>query len=417
MIEQKKILTRHVGVKGMEEVENYERDGGYIGLKKALEKTPQEFVEEAKKSFLRGRGGAGFPTGFKWSFLPKEKDRPFYLICNADEGEPGTFKDRVIMEHDPLLLIEGMTIAGYATRSDLGFIYIRGEFKWIAEILERAIQNARNANYLGKNILGKGFDFDILVMRGAGAYICGEETALIESLEGKRGQPRVRPPFPANVGLYGCPTIVNNVETFACLPFIARQGAGTFKLMGTFQASGTKLYGISGHVNKPGVYEFPMGTNLKDMIQYAGGGVRNGKRLKAVIPGGVSAPILKADEIDIAMDFDSCIKANTMLGSGGIIVMDEDTSIPEVAEAAINFFVHESCGQCVPCREGLQKIQQMLSDLMNGKGKKEHIDQILTLSKTISGATLCPLGDAGSMAIYTMITKFRDEFEALVSNE
>jgi NADH:ubiquinone oxidoreductase subunit F (NADH-binding) len=380
MIEEKKILTRHDGVVGMEKVENYVSDGGYIGLKKALEKTPAELVEDVKKSFLRGRGGAGFPTGFKWAFLPKEKTKPFYLVCNADEGEPGSFKDCVIMEHDPLLLIEGMTIAGYAIRADMGFIYIRGEFKWIAEILEQAIANAKKANYLGKNILNKGFDFDIVVMRGAGAYVCGEETGLIESLEGKRGEPRIRPPYPASVGLYGCPTIVNNVETLACLPFIAKQGAGTFKLMGTFQASGTKLYGISGHVNKPGVYEFPMGTNLKDMIQYAAGGVRNGKNLKAVIPGGLSALILKADEIDIAMDYDSCIKANTMLGSGGIIVMDEDTSIPDVAMNTINFFVHESCGQCTPCREGLKKIQQILKTLIDGKGKKQDIDTIFVRS-------------------------------------
>ncbi|HEX9971157.1 MAG TPA: NADH-quinone oxidoreductase subunit NuoF [bacterium] len=415
MIQEKKMLTRHVSVTGMEKVDNYIRDGGYIGLKKVIEKSPQDFVEEVKKSFLRGRGGAGFPTGFKWGFLPKEKNKPFYLVCNADEGEPGTFKDRVIMEHDPLLLIEGMTIAAYATRADLGFIYIRGEFKWIAEILERAIENARAANYLGKNILGKEFDFDILVMRGAGAYICGEETALIESLEGKRGAPRVRPPFPANAGLYGCPTIVNNVETFACLPFIAKQGAGTFKLMGTFQAAGTKLYGISGHVNRPSVYEFPMGTNLKDMILYAAGGVRNGKKLKAVIPGGISAPILKADEIDIAMDFDSCIKANTMLGSGGIIVIDEDASIPEVAEAAINFFVHESCGQCIPCREGLMKIQQLLKMLTSGKGKREDLDTILEISKNVNGSTLCPMGDAGALSIQAMINKFPEEFEALLN--
>jgi NADH-quinone oxidoreductase F subunit len=414
MIEEKKILTRHDGVVGMEKVENYVSDGGYIGLKKALEKTPAELVEDVKKSFLRGRGGAGFPTGFKWAFLPKEKTKPFYLVCNADEGEPGSFKDCVIMEHDPLLLIEGMTIAGYAIRADMGFIYIRGEFKWIAEILEQAIANAKKANYLGKNILNKGFDFDIVVMRGAGAYVCGEETGLIESLEGKRGEPRIRPPYPASVGLYGCPTIVNNVETLACLPFIAKQGAGTFKLMGTFQASGTKLYGISGHVNKPGVYEFPMGTNLKDMIQYAAGGVRNGKNLKAVIPGGLSALILKADEIDIAMDYDSCIKANTMLGSGGIIVMDEDTSIPDVAMNTINFFVHESCGQCTPCREGLKKIQQILKTLIDGKGKKQDIDTILNITKTIYGTTLCPLGDAGALAIQTMINKFREEFEALL---
>lgn len=415
MIEEKKMLTRHVGVTGMEKVDNYIRDGGYIGLKKIIEKPPQDFVEEVKKSFLRGRGGAGFPTGFKWGFLPKEKNKPFYLVCNADEGEPGTFKDRVIMEHDPFLLIEGMTIAAYATRADLGFIYIRGEFKWIAEILEQAIENAKKAHYLGKNILGTEFDFDIMVMRGAGAYICGEETALIESLEGKRGTPRVRPPFPANCGLYGCPTIVNNVETLACLPFIAKQGAGTFKLMGTFQASGTKLFGISGHVNRPAVYEYAIGTNLKDLIQYAAGGIRNGKKLKAVIPGGLSAIILKADEIDVPMDFDSCIKANTMLGSGGIIVMDEDTSIPEVALTTMNFFVHESCGQCTPCREGLQKIRQILKDLLDGKGKKDDIDTILEITRTINGTTLCPLGDAGALAIQAMINKFRNEFDALAN--
>lgn len=415
MIEEKKLLTRHVGVSGMEKVENYMSDGGYIGLKKALEKKPEEIVEEVKQSFLRGRGGAGFPTGFKWAFLSKEKIKPYYLICNADEGEPGTFKDRIIMEHDPLLLIEGMTIAGYATQSDVGFIYIRGEFKWIAEILERALENARNANMLGKNILGSGFDLDILVMRGAGAYICGEETALIESIEGKRGEPRIRPPYPASVGLYGCPTIVNNVETLASIPFIMKLGAGTFKLMGSFQASGTKLYGISGHVNKPGVYEYPLGTNLKDLIQYAAGGVRDGKKLKAVIPGGLSAIILKADEIDLAMDFDSCLKANTMLGSGGIIVLDEDTSIPDVALTTIHFFVHESCGQCTPCREGFMKIQQILKNLIDRKGNKEDIDTIIEITNTVNGTTLCPLGDAGAMAIQAMITKFREEFEPLVN--
>ena len=413
MIEEKKVLTRHVGITGMDKVENYVKEGGYDGLKKALEMKPHEIIDEVKKSFLRGRGGAGFPTGFKWSFLPKEKTKPFYLICNADEGEPGTFKDREIMEHDPLLLIEGMTITAYALRADMGFIYIRGEFKWIAEILEKAIKNARKSNMLGKNILGKGFDFDIVVTRGAGAYVCGEETALIESLEGKRGEPRIKPPFPASEGLYGCPTIVNNVETLACIPFIAKHDSETFKLMGSFQSSGTKLYGISGHVNKPGVYEYPLGTNLKDMIEYAGEGVRENKKLKAVIPGGLSATILKADEIDVNMDFDSCVKAGTMLGSGGVVVLDEDTSIPEVAQTAINFFTHESCGQCTPCREGLSKIQQILKNMLDGKGSASDIQTIEKLTKTITGATLCPLGDAGAMAIQAMIDKFRDEFESL----
>lgn len=415
MIEEKKILTRHVGVDGMETVDNYLRDGGYEGLKKALTMKPADIVDEVKRSFLRGRGGAGFPTGFKWSFLPKEKTKPHYLICNADEGEPGTFKDRVIMEHDPLLLIEGMTIAGYAIRAELGVIYIRGEFRWLAEKLERAIANARGANMLGKNILGQGFDYDIVVMRGAGAYICGEETALIESVEGKRGQPRVKPPFPAGVGLYGCPTIINNVETLACIPIILREGAETFKLMGSFQSAGTKLYGISGHVNKPGVYEYPFGTNLKDLIEQAAGGIRNGKKLKAVIPGGLSALILRADEIDLAMDFDSCVKANTMLGSGGIIVMDEDTSIPEVALTTANFYAHESCGQCAPCREGISKIKQILEMLLAGKGCRDDIETILKISRSVNGATLCPLGDAGAMAIQGMILKFREEFEALAN--
>ena len=238
MIEEKKVLTRHVGVPGMDNIENYVKDGGYEGLKLAFDKKPQDIVEEVKKSFLRGRGGAGFPTGFKWSFLPKEKTKPVYLVCNADEGEPGTFKDREIMENDPFLLIEGMTISGYVLNADKGFIYIRGEFKWMAEILEKAIEDAKKANYLGENIMGKGFNFDIMVMRGAGAYICGEETALIESIEGKRGEPRIKPPFPAVEGLYGCPTIVNNVETLACIPFILHHGAETFKLMGAFQSSG-----------------------------------------------------------------------------------------------------------------------------------------------------------------------------------
>ncbi len=415
MIAETKILTRHVGVPGMEKVENYIKDGGYEGLKKAFTMKPQDIVEEVKRSLLRGRGGAGFPTGFKWAFLPKEKTKPHYLICNADEGEPGTFKDRVIMEHDPLLLIEGMTIAGYAIQGELGVIYIRGEFRWMAEKLERAIKNAQAVNLLGKNIMDKGFDYDIVVMRGAGAYICGEETALIESVEGKRGQPRVKPPFPAGVGLYGCPTIINNVETLACIPIILQNNADAFKLMGSSQSAGSKLYGISGHVNKPGVYEYPFGTNLKDLIEHAGGGIRKGKKLKAAIPGGISATILKSDEIDVMMDFDSCAKVNTMLGSGGIIVMDEDTSIPEVAMTTINFFVHESCGQCVPCREGLSKIQQILKALLDGKGHKGDIELILKITQSVNGSTLCPMGDAAAMAVQAMITKFREEFDVLVN--
>lgn len=414
MISEKKELTRHANVSGMDVIENYINDGGYQGLEKALKLKPQDIIDEVKKSFLRGRGGAGFPTGLKWSFLPKEKTKPFYLVCNADEGEPGTFKDRIIMEKDPFLLIEGMTITGYAIRADLGYIYIRGEFKWIAEKLEQAIDQAKKKHMLGTNILNSGYDFDIKVMRGAGAYICGEETALLESIEGKRGEPRTKPPFPANVGLYGCPTIVNNVETLACIPVIIKNDAETFKSMGSFQAAGTKLYGISGHVNKPGIYEYPMGTNLKDLIEHAAGGVKNGKKLKAVIPGGLSATILRADEIDVAMDFDSCLKKNTMLGSGGIIVMDEDTSIPDVALTTINFFAHESCGQCTPCREGLSKIQQILVNLLAGNGSVNDLNTINELATIIDGSTLCPLGEAGAMAVNAMIQKFKPEFESLV---
>lgn len=413
MIEQKKILTRHVGRTDMIDVENYRKDGGYNALKKALDMAPKDIVNEVRKSMLRGHGGAGFPTGVKWGFLPKDSDKPVYLVCNADEGEPGTFKDRQIMEYDPHLLIEGMVIAGYAIGATLGFIYIRGEFKWIAEILERAIENAREANILGENIMGSGYEFDILVMRGAGAYVCGEETALIESLEGQRGMPRLKPPFPAIVGVYDAPTIVNNVETLSCVPYIISHGAEGFKELGSFQSTGTKLYGICGHVKNPGVYEFPFGTSLYDLIYQAAGGIREDKPLKAVIPGGLSSPILTPDEIDIQMDFDSCIKAGTMLGSGGVIVMDEDTSIPEVALTTIEFYNHESCGQCTPCREGLAMIRQWLQMLLDGNGTKELIGKILDLCNIIEGTTLCPLGDAAVIPIRTMIQKFRDEFEAL----
>ncbi len=324
------ILLRRRGRANSTSLEGYVADGGYAALEKALGMRPADVVAAVKTANLRGRGGAGFPTGMKWGFLPQDAARPVYLICNADEGEPGTFKDRQIMEFDPHLLVEGMVISAYAIGARLAFIYIRGEFAWIARILERAVAEARRAGKVGHDILGRGIDCDIVVHRGAGAYVCGEETALIESLEGKRGNPRVKPPFPANAGLYGCPTIVNNVETLACVPFIIQRGAEAFRKIGPPNNFGPKIFGVSGHVNRPGAYEFPMGTPLRKVIE-AAGGVKG--KLKAVIVGGLSTPLLTADEAkDLCLDYDSCLKHGTMLGSGGIIVMNESVSIPRVFE-------------------------------------------------------------------------------------
>ncbi|MDP8222076.1 MAG: NADH-quinone oxidoreductase subunit NuoF [Candidatus Lernaella stagnicola] len=408
------ILLKHRGVADSAKIETYLADGGYQALAKALTMKPAEVSAEVMKSTIRGRGGAGFPMGLKWSFLPKNVDKPVYLICNADEGEPGTFKDRQIMEYDPHLLIEGMTIAGFAIGSKLGFIYIRGEFEWIADILNVALDEARAQGKLGADILGSGFDFDIIVHLGAGAYVCGEETALIESLEGKRGNPRLKPPFPAVEGLYGCPTIVNNVETLANVPFIVDQGADAYLAIGENANNfGPKIYGISGHVNKPGTYEYPLGTSLDTLLEAAGG---VGGKMKAVIVGGLSVPILTPEEAKgLSMDYDTCIKKGTMLGSGGIIVMNDTANIPEVALRTIEFYAHESCGQCIPCRKGSHAIKMLLRRMVKGDGKPEDIDTILRICATVKGATLCPTGDAFAMPIEAMITKFRSEFEALVS--
>jgi NADH-quinone oxidoreductase F subunit len=406
------VLLKRRGVANATSLAVYRETGGCRALPLALAKTPADVVAEVKASNIRGRGGAGFPAGVKWGFLAKNTGQPTYLICNADEGEPGTFKDRQIMEYDPHLLIEGMTIAGYAIGANLGFIYIRGEFAWIAEILEQAIAEAKRGGLLGQNILGKGFDFDIIVHLGAGAYVCGEETALIESLEGKRGNPRLKPPFPAVVGLYGCPTIVNNVETLASVPYIIEHGAAAFTKFGTPNNFGPKIFGISGHVRRPGAYEYPLGTPLKELLAAAGGVAG---RLKAVIVGGLSVPILTAAEAEnLIMDYDSCLKAGTMLGSGGIMVMNETTSIPHVALRAIRFYAHESCGQCTPCRQGSHTLVSLLAKLVAGRGTSDDIDLVLSLCSSIKGTTLCPTGEAFAMPIEAMVTKFRDEFEALV---
>lgn len=386
-------------------IETYKNNGGYAALKKAREMKPEAVLTEVKDAEIRGRGGAGFPAGLKWSFLSKDDERPIYLICNADEGEPGTFKDREVMEYDPHLLIEGIAITAYAIGSEKAFIYIRGEFAWIADILETAIEEAVADHQLG--------NLDIVVHRGAGSYVCGEETALIESLEGKRGNPRLKPPFPANVGLYGCPTIVNNVETLACVPFIIEKGAAEFKKIGTENNYGPRLFSVSGHVNKPGVYEYPMGTYLKDLLTAAGG--VNGN-LKAVIVGGLSTPVMKAEEIeDLKLDFDACMNAGTMLGSAGIIVMNDTVEIPKIALRAAKFYAHESCGQCAPCREGTYSMVNYLDKLVSGKGTNEDLDALIHLSKGIHGLTLCPGGDAAVMPIEVMLTKFREEFEALAN--
>lgn len=390
----------------------YLADRGYQALEKALGMQPAEITQMVKDAVLRGRGGAGFPAGVKWGFLPKGSTKPVYLVCNADEGEPGTFKDRQIMEYDPHLLLEGMAVSGYAIGAKLGYIYIRGEFAWIADILERAIAKARDAGKLGQNILGRGVEFDVRVVRGAGAYVCGEETALIESLEGKRGNPRLRPPYPAVSGLFGCPTIVNNVETLACVPFIVREGAEAFRQLGTPNNFGPKIFGVSGHVNRPGAYEFPLGVPLTRVIE-AAGGVRG--TLKAVIVGGLSTPILTADQSrDLRLDYDSCLKHGTMLGSGGVIVMNDTVRMPDMALRTIQFYAHESCGQCTPCRQGSIAIEQMLHRIVAGHGRPEDLDHILHLCKTIKGNTLCPTGDAFAMPIEAMVGKFRTEFEMLL---
>jgi len=405
------ILLRRRGRPDSASLEGYLADGGYGALAKALSMTPAEVVDAVKSAALRGRGGAGFPAGLKWGFVPKNSEKPVYLVCNADEGEPGTFKDRQIMEFDPHLLLEGMAIAGYAIGAKRGFLYIRGEFSWIARILEQAIAEARAAGKLGDNILDSGFEFDVVVHRGAGSYVCGEETALIESIEGKRGHPRIRPPFPAQEGLWGCPTVVNNVETLACVPYIIEHGADAFRKIGPNNNFGPKLFGVSGHVNRPGVFEFPMGVPLSRVLE-AAGGVKG--ELKAVIVGGLSTPLLTAAEAaDVRLDYESCLKSGTMLGSGAIIVMNQTVSIPRAALRLMQFYAHESCGQCTPCRQGTHTIVHLLQTLLDGHGTLQDLENIERCAATIRGATLCPGGDAFAVPLGAMIRKFRPEFEAL----
>jgi NADH-quinone oxidoreductase subunit F len=408
---QEKVLTQHFGLKNFYQIDEYLKQGGYRAVQKALKMKPDGILEEVKKANLRGRGGAGFPAGVKWGFVPKV-DKPKYLCINADEGEPGTFKDRYILSHNPHLLLEGIIITSYCVGIHSAYIYIRGEYEAIAQRLEGAIVEAYEKGFLGKDILKSGFDLDVVVHRGAGAYICGEETALLESLEGRRGNPRLKPPFPASVGLFNCPTVINNVETISNIPMIILNGADWFVGKGLPKDGGTRIFGVSGMVEKPGIYELPLGTSLKDIIFKHAGGMKKGKKLKAVIPGGMSAPVLKADEIDIKMDFDSLVEAKSMLGSAAIIVIDTGTSMLDVLKAITKFYSHESCGQCTPCRIGTSWINKIVKRMAEGKGSKKDIDNILRLASNILGKTLCPMGDAAAMPILSIAKKFRKELES-----
>jgi NADH-quinone oxidoreductase subunit F len=406
------LISRRWGMKDSHKIDVYLMQSGYQALEKALkEMTPESIIDEVKKSNLRGRGGAGFPTGMKWSFVPRDSPKPKYVICNADESEPGTCKDRPLMEMDPHQLIEGMVIAGRAISSHQGFIYIRGEYRYVLDIMDTAIAEAYAQGYLGRDILGSGFDFDLLAHTGAGAYECGEESALMESLEGKRGYPRIKPPFPAVVGLYGCPTIINNVETLSAVPSIIREGGEAYANRGTPKNGGTRMLCIAGHINKPGIYEVPLGMNMKKFIYEVAGGIPRGKKLKAVIPGGSSCPLMTADEIDIPMDYDSVAKAGSMLGSGGMVIMDEDTCMVDMARRIMHFYAHESCGWCIPCREGTTWLRKTLERFHAGMGRPEDIDMIAELAKNMLGRTFCPLGDAAAMPTISIMKKWRGEFE------
>jgi len=412
-----KILTKNMSNPAYTgSLQDYEATGGYQALRKVLAGVPQnDIVEMVKKSGLRGRGGAGFPTGVKWSFLPKDYQGPKYLCCNADESEPGTFKDRQLMERDPHQMLEGMAITCYAIGAETSYIYIRGEFRVGAKILERAIEEAKQAGHLGSNIHGSGVTINIYVHAGAGAYICGEETALLESLEGKRGKPRIKPPFPATHGLYQKPTVVNNVETLANIPHIVNRGPEWFAAIGAPpKSTGTRVFCLSGHVKNPGNFELPMNATFRDLIFDIGGGMRSDKPLKAFIPGGASAPFLTPEHIDVQMDFESVAMAGSMSGSGGITVMEEGTSMVWAALRLMEFFYHESCGKCTPCREGSSWIVQILQRIQNTQGRPEDLATLTEICENIGGRTICAFGDAEIAPVQSTLQYWRHEYEALI---
>jgi NADH-quinone oxidoreductase subunit F len=408
------VLTSHVREPHGQTLDAYLRRGGYQGLQRALGLAPARIIDLVKASGLRGRGGAGFPTGMKWQFVPKDSPKPKYLCCNADESEPGTFKDHVLMERNPHLLFEGCLIGCYAIGAKVAYIYIRGEFRHVQRVLEAEIEAAKAAGYPGKNILGSGFDCEIHVHPGAGAYEAGEESALLESLEGKRAQPRLRPPFPAVVGLYGCPTIINNVETLCNVPLILANGPEWFASLGPEKNGGPKLYCISGHVEKPGVYETSMNVTMRELVYGFGGGIRGGRALKAIIPGGSSTPVILPDQIDAQASFDGLVKAGSMLGSAAVIVMDDTTCMVWAAENLLHFYRHESCGKCTPCREGTDWMLKILRRIERGGGTMRDIDLLNDVANNVNGKTLCPFGDAAVAPVLSTIQHFRAEYEAHV---
>jgi NADH-quinone oxidoreductase subunit F len=410
-----KILSKSYHLPEYKTLKGFQKlDDGYGDLKNALKMKPKEIIEVVKASGLRGRGGAGFPTGMKWSFLP-ENNEARYLLCNADEGEPGTFKDRMMMERAPHQLIEGMIISAFAVQSKKSYIYIRGEYKEPYRIVEAAIREAYDAGFLGKNILGSGFDHDMDVYSGAGAYICGEETGMISSLEGLKGQPKLKPPFPAIKGYLGKPTIVNNVETLAAVKYIVRDGAAGYRKYGTEKSAGTKLFSVSGNVLKPGNYEIPLGYPLKDLIFDICGGLKPGRKLKAVIPGGSSSPILTAEEsLKATMDYECLAQMGSMLGSGAVIVIDDSNCMVDLLKVIMHFYHHESCGQCTPCREGTGWLHKIVSSIVTGQGRLQDINLIEKVSRQMMGKTICALSDAAAMPAISFVTKFRDEFEFFV---
>lgn len=405
-------------IKDLHKIEVYRENGGYAALKSVLtdkQKWPdsKSVVEEVKNANIRGRGGAGFNAGLKWSFMPPADGGPRYLACNGDESEPGTFKDRKIFEYNPHLFIEGALIAAYAMKITTIYVYIRGEYKAYIDMMEKAIQDAYDAGLIGENIFGSGYSVDFYVHSGAGAYICGEETSMLESLEGKRGYPRVKPPFPAQKGLWGRPTTINNIETLADVTLVINKGSGWFKNVGAENHPGPILYGISGHVNRPGVYELPSGVPVLDLINDVAQGMRNGKNLKAVIPGGSSTPVIRADQLDgITMDSESLRSVGTMLGTAGMVVMDEDTDMVDMLWRITHFYHHESCGQCTPCREGTGWLEKIMLKIKNGEGEIKDLDLLLDITSQMEGRTICALADAAAWPVRHTITRFRDEFEA-----
>ena len=412
-----RVVSKNFAIEGSETLDVYLANDGYKAFRKAKEMTPEAIIEEVKTSGLRGRGGAGFPTGLKWSFVPRTSPKPRVIVVNADESEPGTCKDRLLMEYDPHQMIEGILIAGLAVDARKGYIYIRGEYRYLIDAMDRAIDEAYAKGYLGNNVAGTGFQFDLCTHSGAGAYECGEETALLDSIEGKRGIPRMKPPFPAVAGAWALPTLLNNVETFSAIPPIIRDGGAAFAALGTPKNGGTRLVCISGHVNKPGVYELPLGFPMMKAINEVAGGIPGGKRLKAVVPGGSSCPILRAEECDIPMDYDTLAKVGSMLGSGGMVVLDETTDMVRFALRIMKFYAHESCGWCIPCREGTTWLKKILQRFYEGQGRREDISLLGELSKNMLGRTFCALGDAAALPTISIVEKFTEDFEMYLARQ